>query len=129
MTADPGSEAGAAGISAEERLALFANTPDNFATGTAVVRADTAAHIANEHARAATARAEKAEAEVARLREALTPSGATKAAYSSEVYERDVRMTIGKRAVEWTSIKAVMALALKRADAALAEPARREGET
>jgi hypothetical protein len=66
MTADPGSEAGAAGISAEERICAreYAARPD-------VLDRYDYRSLMEDHAAAATARAEKAEAEVARLRAAL----------------------------------------------------------
>ena len=51
-------------------------------------------------------------AEVARLKEALTPSGDTKAAYMGEVRD-DVW---GGRIVSWTAIKAVMAMISAHAD-------------
>lgn len=68
------------------------------------------------------------EAEVERLREALTPSGATKAAYMGEFtfFERYIddngEFTVERRVertVPWTTIKDIMAAISKRADAAL----------
>lgn len=50
-------------------------------------------------------------AEVERLREALTPSGATKGAYHGEVYCDQT----SRRFVAWSSIKGLMALIRKRA--------------
>ncbi len=59
-----------------------------------------------------------AQAEVERLREALTPSGATKAAYIGEV---ETDCPDGRRhAVSWTATKEIMALI--RARAALETP-------
>jgi hypothetical protein len=66
---------------------------------------------------AAQARAEQAEADVARLQEALAPSGDTKAAYIGEVKDPDT-----KRYVSWTAIKMIMAMIAARA-------ALREGDT
>ncbi|GGD11849.1 hypothetical protein [Aureimonas glaciei] len=75
-----------------------------------------------------TARAEAAEAREAKLREALTPSGDTKAAYSGEFYEEielinpeydeddeDSEETLQvRRPVQWTTIKEIMhAIALR----------------
>lgn len=62
----------------------------------------------------AVARAESAEAEVARLREALTPSGDTKAAYISEVL-CDCPTEDWKHHVPWTSIKEIMSMIRSRA--------------
>jgi hypothetical protein len=59
---------------------------------------------------AALARAEQAEAEVARLRAALTPSGDTKAAYMGEIKDPET-----KRHVSWTAIKMIMAMIAARA--------------
>jgi hypothetical protein len=56
------------------------------------------------------ARAEAAEAEVARLREALTPSGDTKAAYMGEIKDPET-----KRHVSWTAIKMIMSMISARA--------------
>jgi hypothetical protein len=52
---------------------------------------------------------------VERLLEALTPSGATKAAYIGEVTEPDATRAAGKRTVSWTAIKDTMALIRQRA--------------
>lgn len=62
-------------------------------------------------------RVEKLEAENKRLREALTPSGETKAAYIGEfhfyvsTFDEDIRV-----AVPWTSIKEIMAAIKARAE-------------
>jgi len=68
------------------------------------------------------ARAETAESEVARLREALTPSGDTKAEYSGEfsisVYDaedEDGNEIWRNVLVDWTTIKAIMAAIKARA--------------
>ena len=58
---------------------------------------------------------DEALAEVERLREALTPSEETKAAYIGEVTEPDATRAAGKRTVSWTAIKDVMALIRQRA--------------
>jgi outer membrane protein TolC len=58
---------------------------------------------------AALARAEQAEAEVKRLRAALTPSGDTKAAYMGEIKDPET-----KRHVSWTAIKMIMAMIAAR---------------
>jgi hypothetical protein len=114
MTADPGSEAGAAGISAEERVkaATFWAEWDSEREGGDVILASLAVEIAEAHALAATARAEKAEKEVARLR----------AAISETVGNFDAMECLAGRCTDppclWDPIRA-----------ALAEPARREGET
>lgn len=71
---------------------------------------------------AAIARAEKAEAEVERLREALTPSGDTKAAYIGEFSyreeifdgETETYLTVC-RVVPWTTIKEIMGAISARA--------------
>lgn len=56
------------------------------------------------------------EAEVARLREALTPSGATKAAYIGEFsFEIEIEIKGGKVYVPWTTVKEIMAAILNRA--------------
>jgi hypothetical protein len=60
------------------------------------------------------ARAEAAEAERDKLREALTPSGETKAAYMGEV-ECDCPTETWRHYVPWTSVKAVMAMIRARA--------------
>lgn len=60
------------------------------------------------------ARAEAAEAEVERLREALTPSAATKSAYMGEV-ECDCPTETWRHFVPWTAIKAIMAMIRARA--------------
>jgi hypothetical protein len=57
----------------------------------------------------------EARAENARLREALTPSGDTKAAYMGEIKDPET-----KRMVSWTAIKMVMAMIAKRAALATA---------
>jgi hypothetical protein len=54
-------------------------------------------------------------AENARLREALTPSGQTKAAYSSEVECDHPTNGRGTHYVPWISIKAIMAMIRARA--------------
>jgi hypothetical protein len=56
-------------------------------------------------------------AELDRLREALTPSGDTKAAYMGEIKDPET-----KRMVSWTAIKMVMAMIAKRAALATATP-------
>lgn len=56
-----------------------------------------------------------ARAQVERLREALTPSDATKAAYIGEITEPDATRAAGKRTVSWTAIKDTMALIRRRA--------------
>jgi len=63
---------------------------------------------------AAVARAEAAESEVERLREALTPSAATKSAYMGEV-ECDCPTETWRHFVPWTAIKAIMAMIRARA--------------
>jgi hypothetical protein len=55
-------------------------------------------------------RLKAAEAEVARLRAALTPSGDTKAAYMGEIKDPET-----KRHVSWTAIKMIMAMIAARA--------------
>lgn len=66
-----------------------------------------------------------AEAQVAALREALTPSGATKAAYIGEfkfagiMLDADGDETAYKLTVPWTTTKEIMAAILARAAAAL----------
>ena len=69
--------------------------------------------LARTDADAQRTRAEAAEAENARLREALTPSGDTKADYIGEIIDPDTR-----KAVSWTGIKMVMAMISARADLA-----------
>lgn len=70
-------------------------------------------------------RAIKAEAELARLRRALTPSAATKAAYWGEflfqraTVDEDGNETVEQVQVPWTTIKAIMAAI--RASAALGD--------
>lgn len=60
------------------------------------------------------ARAEAAEAEVKRLREALTPSGNTKAAYISRVL-CDCATEDWKHHVPWASVKEIMSMISARA--------------
>lgn len=67
---------------------------------------------------------------VVKLREALTPSGATKAAYIGEFeFERQLDNMRGTRfeSVPWTTIKEIMAAILKRAGCAAIADAEREG--
>ena len=76
----------------------------------------------------AATRAEAAESEVTRLREALTPSGDTKAAYFGKFYisvydaeDEDGNEIWRDVPVDWTTIKAIMATIMSRA--ALTPPA------
>lgn len=76
-----------------------------------------------EQLRQAAARIEALEAENARLREALTPSGDTKAAYMGEFKFSDVvahdnegNPIYGNTYVPWTTIKEIMAAIQDRAD-------------
>ena len=68
-----------------------------------------------------TARAEKAEAERDRLREALTPNEATKEAYMGEFYFSQTMIgddgndVTVKTSVPWTTVKEIMAAILARA--------------
>ena len=70
---------------------------------------------------AAIARAEKAEAEAERLREALTPSSDTKAEYMGEfsfgfpVFDEDGNEATRNVNVPWTTIKEIMAAIRARA--------------
>lgn len=60
-------------------------------------------------------------ADNARLREALTPSGDTKAAYMGEFSweeESDDGRGVATRTIPWTTIKEIMAAIRQRADAA-----------
>ena len=61
---------------------------------------------ANDHAAALVAK----DAEIARLREALEPSGDTKGAYMGEIKDPET-----KRMVSWTAIKMIMAMISARA--------------
>jgi hypothetical protein len=99
-----GGVAGAAGISAEERLLPYLGTREEFASTTRLVRADTAAHIANEHARAVTARAEKAEAQVKALRDALAAARVYITGTIDQLRDihRDIERAIGPE--EWESM-------------------------
>jgi hypothetical protein len=129
MTADLGSEAGAAGISAElgdsglaRALRGVVTNPRESRSTHQLVPINDAIRIANEHAAAATARAEKLEREVAMLRKS------TAIAHSA--------LSLGRIGIDlwpgswWPGDNGNCTCAVcVEYRAALAEPARREGET
>ena len=85
-------------------------TPPNLPAGPNAISPCAEYILATDHARIV---AEK-DAEIARLRKALTPSAETKAAYWSEV-ECDCPTETWRHYVPWTSIKQIMKMIRARA--------------
>jgi hypothetical protein len=84
---------------------------EDYAAVCAALEAERVSHTATlKDAQDECARAEAAKAEVARLREALTPSGDTKADYIGEIID-----PITGKSISWTAIKMVMKMIAARA--------------
>ena len=110
---------------AAQEVAEFTRERDNWRDYYQTMLEQAIVHV--ERARKAERERDEARAEVERLREALTPSEKTKAAYIGEVTEPDATRAAGKRTVSWTAIKDTMALirqraALKAADGGEVKP-------
>jgi tryptophan 2,3-dioxygenase len=106
----------------EEALRRYHNSAPDLARALLEARAERDsigtmyATVAGEN-KALEAELAAAQAQIEALRNALTPSGDTKAAYMGEIKDPET-----KRMVSWTAIKMVMAMIAKRAALATATP-------